>query len=616
MAIMIAFAPPVQWWFANTGLVEMLIYMQLSVLMLQKYMTDSRFAFRLLYLFVIVICAGGYVLTFYPSWMIPFAYILLALALWVFIENLKNCKMRISDWLSIGVSVLIFAVSMIYFYHMSKETIRSLMATVYPGSRFETGGGMLNLLFLYITNIWHAVLGDGALVNVCESSYFIDFFPVCWILPVLALLRSQKKDMLLQFLLFVSAILGIYCVFGFPKTLSKISLLSNCQATRVLVALGFCNVLLLIRTLSQPCSVCSSSVLKSVAGSFVTVFIAVQACKTLNTGFLYKNKVILFGTILTFFVLYFCLLSFKSKRRFVWISGTIAVTLFSSLLANPVRHGIKSVENISVLKTWRETHLQKPDAKWLIENCDYPITNSGLLIGIPAINSTNVYPNLDRWHLIDPERKYETVYNRYAHISMKLEEVPAASFDLLNPDWFSCTLSISDAKKLGVSFVMSNRKLFSYIYSGDMTLLAEANGFYFYKINEVAVPMEILGDELPSFEPTETSFPYFIDSENISSRAISLAGWAYHENDDCDVYIGIEDKTFKAQKVHRPDVKEAFCLENDTQGFSATIPLESDLQSYTLYLVNNSKKEIYRKTISISKSDDLDELFSNAVDVE
>ena len=63
-------------------------------------------------------------------------------------------------------------------------------------------------------------------------------------------------------------------------------------------------------------------------------------------------------------------------------------------------------------------------------------------------------------------------------------------------------------------------------------------------------------------------------------------------------------------------VKEAFGLESDTQGFSAPLPLKSDLNEYTLYLVNKSKKEIYKKTISVAKSDDLDEAFSNVDGIE
>ena len=114
----------------------------------------------------------------------------------------------------------------------------------------------------------------------------------------------------------------------------------------------------------------------------------------------------------------------------------------------------------------------------------------------------------------------------------------------------------------------------------------------------------------------DRDFHFSIDTENLSSQSLVLDGWAYYENDKCDVYIGITDKIFKTHMVHRPDVKSAFGLKSDTQGFSMVIQLESDLQEYTLYLVNNSKKEIYKKTISISKSDDLDEVFSNAADVE
>ena len=177
MAVMIAYAPVVQWWFAINGFVEMLIYTQLSVVCFRKYMNENSLIKRIALLSAIIICAGGYVLTFYPAWMIPCAYILLALIVWTFIENYKNCKMKPVDWLCITVAILVFVLSMAYLYYKSKDTIHALMNTVYPGSRFETGGGLLNCLFLYITNIWHSVLGEGAWENVCESSYFIDFFP-------------------------------------------------------------------------------------------------------------------------------------------------------------------------------------------------------------------------------------------------------------------------------------------------------------------------------------------------------------------------------------------------------------------------------------------------------
>ena len=182
--------------------------------------------------------------------------------------------------------------------------------------------------------------------------------------------------------------------------------------------------------------------------------------------------------------------------------------------------------------------------------------------------------------------------------------------------WFEFSVNEQNSftYRLPLDLYETDGKYFVHVYGTKKSEQVFATGSELnINLSEIRSKMS---SQLPSFEPTETSFPFFIDSEDLADGTLSLSGWAYNGNDDCDVYIGVADKTFKAQMVHRPDVKEAFGLENDTQGFSATIPLESDLQNYTLYLVNNSKKEIYKKTISISKSDDLDEVFSNAVDIE
>lgn len=40
--------------------------------------------------------------------------------------------------------------------------------------------------------------------------------------------------------------------------------------------------------------------------------------------------------------------------------------------------------------------------------------------GASVINSTNTYPDLEKWSKIDEEGKYEDVYNRYAHINVEI----------------------------------------------------------------------------------------------------------------------------------------------------------------------------------------------------
>ena len=91
-AFMVSLAPNVQWWFATNGIVELFVFGELAVLLLYKYMNTENFKSRLLMLFFMMICAGGYIFILYPAYQIPMFYIFLVLAIYVIIDNRKNCK--------------------------------------------------------------------------------------------------------------------------------------------------------------------------------------------------------------------------------------------------------------------------------------------------------------------------------------------------------------------------------------------------------------------------------------------------------------------------------------------------------------------------------------------
>ena len=90
LSFLISFAPVVQWWFAINGLVEMLIFMQLSMVMVWKYMNTENSVQRIPYVVVIMICAGGYILTMYPPGRFHWRYVLLGIFVWIIWENYKN----------------------------------------------------------------------------------------------------------------------------------------------------------------------------------------------------------------------------------------------------------------------------------------------------------------------------------------------------------------------------------------------------------------------------------------------------------------------------------------------------------------------------------------------
>ena len=95
-------------------------------------------------------------------------------------------------------------------------------------------------------------------------------------------------------------------------------------------------------------------------------------------------------------------------------------------------------------------------------------------------------------------------------------------------------------------------------------------------------------------------FPHAIDKLESAARGGSrIVGWAYHDNDDCDVYMGIGGKYYKAEKTQRQDIQKAFNLKTSDLGFAIGLPegvlkvLNKLPESY-LYLINHTKKEIYK----------------------
>lgn len=128
------------------------------------------------------------------------------------------------------------------------------------------------------------------------------------------------------------------------------------------------------------------------------------------------------------------------------------------------------------------------DGLWIYESGEdlgFPVNNLALMAGAPIINSTNVYPNLERWQQLDPDGSNEDIYNRYAHISINLsDEKNEEIFILESPDLFRVNLKIADLKTLEIDYILTKRNLS--MFSEEEIIfreLANENGFRIYEID-------------------------------------------------------------------------------------------------------------------------------------
>ena len=455
-AILITFSPIINWWFAINGLAEMLIFGQLSVILLDKYMKEKSYKKRWIYLTGIAISAGTYLLTFYPAWQVPLIYVVLALALWRIIENWKECKIEKKDVISIITVLVLFIISIVYIFSKSLDTVKAVLGTAYPGARCETGGGMGHRFFSYPMGLLFGIKESGLSSNVCEESLYYDFFPIGLILTAIVFFKYKIKDKLLIILTVIIAFLGAWCTYGFPEIIAKITLLSNSQASRTFIATGIINIFMLIRAISllkEPRKVWVS-VLISLAVTMITIYIQRKVYPNYMT-----NKITLVIASLTLIMTYLILRYQTKLGRILSIITITTVMCIAGGIVNPIRRGVTSLYNLPIVQEIKKVNDQE-EGKWIVEEIGYPVINLPMIVGASTINTTNVYPDLERWYKLDENKQYEDIYNRYAHITTSIhKDVNEDKFELLNPDVIKVNLTIEDLKNLEVKYILTSRDL-------------------------------------------------------------------------------------------------------------------------------------------------------------
>ncbi|HIW21364.1 MAG TPA: hypothetical protein H9887_05025 [Candidatus Dorea intestinavium] len=474
--LLISFSPVVQWWFAINGLVEMLIYIQLSILMLNKYMEDTNTRKRILYALVIMICAGGFILVLYPAWQMPFFYILIGLILFTFIVKIKECEMKKKDWVVIVIITLIFGILMYHIYDKSQETLKTVLNTAYPGKRIIQGGGRGRETMDYVSNLWPTLTNLGLTGSAPESARFISFFPLSYIMALWIVFKEKRKDSFLIIFMIITVFLGFYCAFGFSQKVAIATMLSYSTGERALIAFGFSNVLLFIRSLAMIKTRMNKALALLVAG-VLTITISLFSY-SINPN--YYSKLIFLLTVVLFLPAFYGALANWwdiGRKSLIWSLSVIAI--ISGAMVNPIRTGISDIVEFKEFKEIRKIVQEDPHEKWVINGLGFPMFNFTIMNGAPTINSTNTYPNLKLWNSLNVQNQSQDLYNRYANLRVELTEDRETFFEYNNPDSLTVYVNIKDFKKLGVKYVYSQQDIRSLDFG---PYLVEKVGTNIYKV--------------------------------------------------------------------------------------------------------------------------------------
>lgn len=485
LTVWLTFSPAIMWW----SMLDTIAFAMAIVVLFNTYVSNKELCLKkkifIAFGMVVFLCQFAFAL--YPAWQIPLAYMILAFVVVDFIRYRKNLKAK--DFVIMGSTILITLLILGYFVVTSWNGINALMSTKYPGGRDEIGGDYnFSRLTNYYTNFFTPYTDDYE--NPCDLAAYI-FPALSMIVVLIAYIINVIKDKQVKRIFkdknnwYVYAVLIVLFVFflwmacKWPSILAKLTFLYTSPTKRTALIFEFGCVILTVMLAKRLFSRKEKLINKNVA-FVISLLIAVLTYFVAKRG-VYGNTFTTFKfTILLpiIFVMNYTFLS-GNKKAFAYVM--IVISLFVGGYVNPISSGTDVITDTELAQTAVRISSQNPDAIWIGEsqiNAQYLIAN-----GLKVLNGINEYPNYEWIEMLDPEHKYEEVWNRYAHIAIVLDD--ETSFDLLSTDIYFLHLTYDDLKKLEIKYFYTNVKAdenrinnygMKTLYENDVT------GQYIYEI--------------------------------------------------------------------------------------------------------------------------------------
>ena len=416
-ALLIACSPFFQFKSLEYG--EIAIFAALVfVSLVQLFFAASR-GKRVLNALLLAWSAAGLALNFYPPSQISLAYLLVFLSSGFLFQHRRELLSQ-GEWqhrlLCFGGAAALALLPVATFVAQGWETLQLISHTVFPGSRFVTGGDYPfwrlfsnNFLLQFSLKDWTFFF------NICEYASFLMFFPGLAVWVAYQAWRGDRQIdwFVLTTLLFCFA-LTAFAVVGLGPWWSAITLMSKVPPNRSVVALGVANVFLLVAIVSAPQARKISDIpvlITAVAWLAFLFLVAARMRENLSDLTLVQVA----GPAVLLSVLLYALLQERFKKAAMFALALVSVG--ASCWFNPfVRGGSAYLYTNPLAEKMRTLSAHDPGARWVTFSPIMFFANYPRLLGIPALNGTHPYPQFDLWSRFDPERRLVDQYNRYGHV--------------------------------------------------------------------------------------------------------------------------------------------------------------------------------------------------------
>ncbi len=366
--------------------------------------------------------AGGCMaLTLYPPFQVPIATLLALLFATLAWQHRDALELRRhAGWragaLVGGAAIALGAVALLLA--AGGEAIEAMQSTAFPGRRIATGGDRSlwellgsNLLLPLRIEDW------GPLDNVCEAASWWLLSPV---VLAAALVRRARGgpglDAVEAGLALLGAALAVHATLGIPEWLARASGWSLVPGRRSTLALGVVDLLLLLRLLARTPRERVAPLAPTLA--IAALWGALLGIAAWQLAAVLPDLELAWGLALAAANAALAALALRARRAWLPLAVLLAATLATTAWFNPVvRGGSAFVLDNPLSQRIRAIDREHGGQTTWLAFGRPELANLIWMQGVRSLNGLHAVPQLDFWHALDPARRHQRIYNRYAHVS-------------------------------------------------------------------------------------------------------------------------------------------------------------------------------------------------------
>lgn len=447
---LLMWSPFVQWWSAINETVELLLFGQLAVLLLYKYLTVKEIKIKIILMMGLVLSAGTFALALYPAREIPFFYVFLACCVAMLLENKKLLKIRRHDIAIWGMGILFLGACILHVFLQSQSTLPILMNTVSPGKRLYAGGPVENIVQLF--KGWNSYIWSFTVTsNACEEAAILNFYPIGLVLSFIIFFKQKSRDRWLICLNVINIFLTIYLLLPMPSVIQKITLLGHATA-RIYDGVQVINLIILIRAVS---------IMGGEIKKYKKVIICTGIMATLFsfyglTGLIDESMKILI--IIVAIIIIWMLISIGEKNGcYRFALAMMVISVIGGGMVQPISSGLNTIYDLQLVQQIREIN-NSDKGMWVVDSS--AIANLPTIVGAKTMNATETYPDVKLWTDLGLEDQ-EYCWNRYLHTSVLIDDV--TYIEMLNDvDQVLLHVPIQKLKDIGVKYIVTTQDLSEY----------------------------------------------------------------------------------------------------------------------------------------------------------